>query len=472
MRMKEGYNTMLTQRIVKQMVALAVLMGVALCSSARAQTPTPTPNGEFLCSAGPQDGQPCNGDFDCGLPGVCVIAQAVCNGGAADTMPRYCGCIAGTCSPSDSACTFPTPVSPTPGPTPGICVDGLNANECCQASDDVSSLYVANCPAGVPCTGTQKVCVAGNYKGFSCASDAQCPGSACTSTGKYCSGGDFESTACVDNADCDNVDGSPGGVCLSAGQPTPTPTSTPGSAVCTGDCDMSGDVTVNELIVMVNIALNALPLSTCPIADKDGSGDVTVNEIIIAVNNALYGCGVIPTPTPTPGLTGEFLCSAGPHDGQACNLDSNCAPGGVCVIAQAVCNGGADDTLYCGCINGTCEPSTDPFCATVGGVCAGGANATECCQVADDRVNGYVANCSGGAPCLGTQKVCAGDPTKGISCLNDAVCAPSVCTSTGMFCNGGDFDGYACVDASNCLNVDGSSVGTCDGAPAAAGSGS
>jgi len=59
---------------------------------------------------------------------------------------------------------------------------------------------------------------------------------------------------------------------------------------CVGDCDGGGDVTVNELITMVNIALNNLPLSACPAGDPDGSGDITVNEIIQGVNNALNQC--------------------------------------------------------------------------------------------------------------------------------------------------------------------------------------
>ena len=59
---------------------------------------------------------------------------------------------------------------------------------------------------------------------------------------------------------------------------------------CTGDCDGSGDVTVNELITMVNIALGNAQLSACPAGDADGSGDITINEIIAAVNFALGSC--------------------------------------------------------------------------------------------------------------------------------------------------------------------------------------
>jgi len=68
---------------------------------------------------------------------------------------------------------------------------------------------------------------------------------------------------------------------------------------CPGDCDGSGDVTVNELIVMVNIALGSAPVSDCPAGDADGNGVISINEVIAAVNAALNGCtGVAPTPTP------------------------------------------------------------------------------------------------------------------------------------------------------------------------------
>ena len=74
------------------------------------------------------------------------------------------------------------------------------------------------------------------------------------------------------------------------------------NAACVGDCDGSGDVTVNELITMVNIALGSAPLSSCPVGDADGNGDIAINEIIVAVNNALGVCTpeqATPTPTPT-----------------------------------------------------------------------------------------------------------------------------------------------------------------------------
>jgi hypothetical protein len=71
---------------------------------------------------------------------------------------------------------------------------------------------------------------------------------------------------------------------------TPTPMPTPLVAPCVGDCDGSGDVTVDDLIIMVNIALGSSPLAACPIGDADGSGGIAVNEIIQAVGFALTSC--------------------------------------------------------------------------------------------------------------------------------------------------------------------------------------
>ncbi len=62
------------------------------------------------------------------------------------------------------------------------------------------------------------------------------------------------------------------------------------AAVCVGDCDGDGTVTVNEVIAMVDIALGTAPVSSCVAGDADGSGTITVDEIVAAVNNALGGC--------------------------------------------------------------------------------------------------------------------------------------------------------------------------------------
>lgn len=64
---------------------------------------------------------------------------------------------------------------------------------------------------------------------------------------------------------------------------------TPGP--CVGDCNGGGDVTVDELILCVNIALGNATVDACRNCDSRGDGVVTVDELVSAVNAALNGCG-------------------------------------------------------------------------------------------------------------------------------------------------------------------------------------
>ncbi len=71
--------------------------------------------------------------------------------------------------------------------------------------------------------------------------------------------------------------------------PTPTPTPTP-PATCVGDCGRDGEVTIDELILMVNVALGITSVQNCAPGDANGDGEITIDEIIQAVNRALSGC--------------------------------------------------------------------------------------------------------------------------------------------------------------------------------------
>jgi murein DD-endopeptidase MepM/ murein hydrolase activator NlpD len=74
---------------------------------------------------------------------------------------------------------------------------------------------------------------------------------------------------------------------------TPTPT-----AKCVGDCNGGGEVTVDEILTMVSIALGNGDVSSCWAGDSNADHGITVDEILTAVNNALNGC---PSPAPTLG---------------------------------------------------------------------------------------------------------------------------------------------------------------------------
>lgn len=116
---------------------------------------------------------------------------------------------------------------------------------------------------------------------------------------------------------------------------------TAAQAQCVGDCNTDGEVTINELILGVNIALGSAPLTDCAVFDADASGDVTVNELIAAVNNALNGCSPTGTPTPTP----PPGCGNGVVDfglGETCDdgntLDGDSCPA-TCRIAACTASG-------------------------------------------------------------------------------------------------------------------------------------
>jgi hypothetical protein len=129
------------------------------------------------------------------------------------------------------------------------------------------------------------------------------------------------------------------------------------AAGCVGDCSADTEVTVNELIVMVNIALGTSPISACPVGDANGDGEITVNEIITAVNNALNGC---PSGLPVcgDGVTeaGEEcdnggICAGGDNAGTACTSDTTCHGQGSCFDGPNANRACANDT---DCPNSTC----------------------------------------------------------------------------------------------------------------------
>ena len=75
---------------------------------------------------------------------------------------------------------------------------------------------------------------------------------------------------------------------LPTSRPTPTPPWTP--PACVGDCNQGGGVTVDEILVMVNVALGNASVGDCRFGDASEDGLITVDEILGAVNNALGGC--------------------------------------------------------------------------------------------------------------------------------------------------------------------------------------
>lgn len=72
--------------------------------------------------------------------------------------------------------------------------------------------------------------------------------------------------------------------------PPPSPTPTLVQLPCPGDCDADGSVTIDELILGVNIALGVAQLPRCAAFDVNGDSEVTVDELLLGVNRALDHC--------------------------------------------------------------------------------------------------------------------------------------------------------------------------------------
>jgi hypothetical protein len=63
-----------------------------------------------------------------------------------------------------------------------------------------------------------------------------------------------------------------------------------GQAACVGDCDASGQVTVDEITAMIAVALGVPSPVPCEAGDVNGDASITVDEIVAALTNALEGC--------------------------------------------------------------------------------------------------------------------------------------------------------------------------------------
>jgi hypothetical protein len=140
-------------------------------------------------------------------------------------------------------------------------------------------------------------------------------------------------------------------------EPTPTPV----SPACTGDCDQSGRVTVEELVRGVSILLTGSGLAGCPAIDADSDGGVVVSEAVQAVANAMDGC--------PPECSG--------------NWEQDCWNGivtDVCCPTGVICNFGQGMTI---CDDGSCVNAPDTCAETCDGTwetaCREGTLVPACC---------------------------------------------------------------------------------------------
>ncbi|MGH7290888.1 MAG: hypothetical protein ACREJT_06735, partial [Myxococcota bacterium] len=271
-----------------------------------------------------QDGEQCDdggvADGDC-CSSTCQY-ETGCSPCAADDQ----GCTDDVCNATGTCTHDPSPAGTECRPAPGEC----DAAESCDGSSP-GCPPDAHKPNGTPCTDD----------GLFCSGTEACQNGSCTSGGDPCEVGICDETAnrCVAPSSTPKSatstptptasvtltqTGTPTGsqsstptrtpagpatptftasatVAASATAaataatpapitPSPSPTNTPAPIPCVGDCDGGSAVSINELIVGVNIALGTLSVDRCPAFDPSGDGNVAINELIAAVANALNGC--------------------------------------------------------------------------------------------------------------------------------------------------------------------------------------
>jgi hypothetical protein len=85
----------------------------------------------------------------------------------------------------------------------------------------------------------------------------------------------------------------PTGTPVASPQPTAVSTVEPSPTYhgsCAGDCNDSGDVGIDEVLLLIEVALDNLGTDSCSAGDGNHDGAITVDEILTAVTMALDGC--------------------------------------------------------------------------------------------------------------------------------------------------------------------------------------
>ena len=222
------------------------------------------------CDFGPANGTPetCCDAFCRAAPSTQVCRPAAGECDQAETCQSN-GCPEDKAKPAGTACSADRSLCTADVcDAAGACVHPLLAGTTCDAND------LCTC----------------DHDGLFCTGPVQCP-----RAGGLCI---LLPTPCVDEDDtcdeehdiCASQLGTPTPTATSVTPPVPTPTATAVGGVCAGDCDGDRMVVINELVLGVNIALGAQPVSACAAFDGNSDGSVVINELITGVNNALAGC--------------------------------------------------------------------------------------------------------------------------------------------------------------------------------------
>jgi hypothetical protein len=171
-------------------------------------------------------------------------------------------------------------------------------------------------------------------------------------------------------------------------------------AVCVGDCNGDGRVSVEEIVRGVGIVLGTTPIGSCERLDRDGNGTVTIDELVAAVGFALRGCPatpvaasasptpvmsptatrVVPSASPTPSST-PVAVTACAADSDFCALTTAHGTCGPCLCSGVVAGcSGEPSSVACAAEVACITAGQCPCPMTIGCAAAVASNcATACC---------------------------------------------------------------------------------------------
>jgi len=140
--------------------------------------------------------------------------------------------------------------------------------------------------------------------------------------------------------------------------PTQTATATPTPKPCVGDCTSDQQVTVDDILTIVNVALGAADVGACSAGDANHDGHISIDEILTAVSNALNGCPVSPTcfddngdGTISENCQTHLVWEKKSADGSLHDKDFSYQWAGMCAVGGAYCQ--PSSAAAAGCAAGT-----------------------------------------------------------------------------------------------------------------------
>ena len=303
-------------------IGLALLGLTVWASAARGQQSCDDSNPcttQDICQAdGSCVGVPLPNGTTCAVAGSGGCSTGTCFSVPIPGQPTFSVCEPVNMEPDGTACTYPGLAALGKCATGASCSTGFclpqfvqcspSGNACmpnvCDPSTGACHTFTLDCTNIDPCaTGTcdpTKGCInmQPRNEGMSCDD-----GNSCTSNDQCHNGECMGSVGAVTPAPSSTPTQTQGLPPTDTPIPTPTPSASPSptqpvtqtpvstpAAKCAGDCNGDRQVTVNEIIAMVNVALGNSDVTACSAGDVNGDNQITVNEIIAAVGNALNGC--------------------------------------------------------------------------------------------------------------------------------------------------------------------------------------